>query len=51
MAGRPLILATRIQRNADKAQAELLSSLDEDERGQLHALLVKALEGHKPEPA
>ncbi|WNF01414.1 MULTISPECIES: MarR family transcriptional regulator [Streptomyces] len=41
----------QIQRNADKAQAELLSSLDEDERGQLHALLVKALEGHKPEPA
>jgi MarR family transcriptional regulator, lower aerobic nicotinate degradation pathway regulator len=40
-----------IQLNADKAQAELLSGLDVDERRQLHALLAKTLEAHQREPA
>lgn len=40
-----------IQLNADKAQAELLSGLDVDERRRLHALLAKALEAHQREPA
>ncbi|GAA1730934.1 hypothetical protein GCM10009680_84800 [Streptomyces yatensis] len=41
----------QIQINADKAQAELLSGLEADERRQLHALLAKILKAHKPEPA
>lgn len=41
----------QIQLNADKAQAELLAGLDVDERRRLHALLAKALEAHRPEPA
>ncbi|MGX1274799.1 MarR family winged helix-turn-helix transcriptional regulator [Streptomyces phaeoluteigriseus] len=40
-----------IQRGADDAQADLLSGLDADERRQLHALLAKTLDAHKPEPA
>ncbi|MER6224955.1 MarR family winged helix-turn-helix transcriptional regulator [Streptomyces sp. 900105755] len=41
----------QIQLNADKAQAELLSALDADERSHLHALLAKVLTAHAPESA
>jgi len=40
-----------LQGHADVVQDELLASLDAAERQQLHALLAKLLDGHKPQPA
>ena len=39
----------QIEHNAAEVQDELLSALDANERRQLHELLAKALEAHKPE--
>ncbi|MEC3997033.1 MarR family transcriptional regulator [Actinacidiphila sp. DG2A-62] len=41
----------QIQLNADRAQDELLSALDADERTRLHALLAKVLTAHTPQSA
>lgn len=40
-----------LQRHADDVQDELLAGLDGTERAQLHALLAKLLDGHRPQPA
>ncbi|AMM22578.1 hypothetical protein AX769_20595 [Frondihabitans sp. PAMC 28766] len=37
--------------HAADVQAELVHTLDESERRQLHALLTKVLAGHTPQPA
>lgn len=40
-----------VQQHADAVQDELLIGLDPAERRQLHALLAKLLDSHKPQPA
>ena len=40
-----------LQRHADAVQDELLRGLDATERQQLHSLLAKLLDSHKPQPA
>jgi|SRR5271163_92765 len=40
-----------LQQHADAVQDELLAGLDAAERQQLHALLAKLLDSHKPQPA
>ncbi|MFD9500209.1 MarR family winged helix-turn-helix transcriptional regulator [Streptomyces sp. NPDC060035] len=40
-----------LQQHADVVQAELLAGLDAAERRQLHSLLAKLLDSHKPQPA
>ncbi|MFE9604432.1 MarR family winged helix-turn-helix transcriptional regulator [Streptomyces hokutonensis] len=37
-----------LQQHADAVQAELLAGLDTEERRQLHSLLAKLLDSHKP---
>ncbi|MFJ6900702.1 MarR family winged helix-turn-helix transcriptional regulator [Streptomyces hokutonensis] len=41
----------QLQQHADAVQAELLAGLDTAERRQLHSLLAKLLDSHKPQPA
>jgi DNA-binding MarR family transcriptional regulator len=40
-----------LQQHADAVQDELLQGLDATERQQLHSLLAKLLDSHKPQPA
>jgi DNA-binding MarR family transcriptional regulator len=40
-----------LQQHADAVQDELLAGLDAAERRQLHSLLAKLLDSHKPQPA
>lgn len=40
-----------LQQHADTVQAELLAGLDASEQRQLHSLLAKLLDSHKPQPA